>query len=186
MAFQVTNEIKEGKVTPFLTKPFSYPLRQFVDVLAKTSLNLAIVVPIVIITSLFFGLENYLPHGLNILWGILWSGLALTIYVALYFLVAIISFWVDRAESYIYATIVLSNFFNGSLIPLDAFPDWFIKISNWFPFKYLMFIPIQAFLGRKTFSFADFFIGLLWLIILGSLIKIIWSRGLKQYESQGI
>ncbi len=186
MAFQTTNEIKEGTITPYLTRPFSYPLRQFVDVLAKTTLNIAIVVPIVVMASMFLGLGEYLPHGIAIVYGVAWGLLALLLYIVIYFLVAVLSFWLDRVESYIYAVIVLSNFFNGSLIPLDVFPPWFVTISNWLPFKYLMFVPIQAFLGRQTFSGIDMVIGLSWLIVLSGLIAILWQKGLKQYESQGI
>lgn len=186
MAFQVTNDVREGKVTPFLTRPFSYPFSQFVDVLAKTTLNITVVVPVVIGASFIFGLSAYLPHGIAILHGAVWSLLALCLYLVMYFLVAIASFWADRAESYIYAVIVMSNFFNGSLIPLDAFPQWFITISNYLPFKYLMFLPIQAFLGRPTFTTANVLGGLAWLGILSALVIWAWQRGLKNYESQGI
>lgn len=186
MAFQVTTEIKDGLITPFLVKPFSYPLKQFIEVLAKTTLNLAIVIPLLLISDLVFNFGTYLPHGMAIAYGTAWALLALFLYIAIYFLVAIASFWVDRAESYIYATIVLSNFFNGSLVPLDAFPPWFLNLSNWLPFKYLMFVPIQAFLGRYTHTAWDIGIGLGWLIVLSLIIKIVWTRGLRQYEGQGI
>lgn len=186
MAFLVTNEIREGQITPFLTRPFSYPLRQFADVLAKTTLNLTIVIPIVFCLGYLFELGPYLPHGQAIIWGIAWSTLALTLYLFIYFLVAILSFWVDRAESYVYATIVFSNFFNGSLLPLDAFPAWFTIINNWLPFKYLVYIPIQAFLGRQQFSVLELGIGLGWILILASLVTIFWHRGLRRYESHGI
>lgn len=186
MAFQTTNEIKDGQVTPYLTRPFSYPLRQFVDVLAKTSLNIIIVIPIVIVCSTLFGITTYLPHGPAIMYGLAWSTLALYLYIVIYFLIAVLSFWVDRAESYIYATIVFSNFFNGSLLPLDAFPGWFITINNWLPFKYLMYVPIQAFLGKHQFSILELGIGLGWALFSSLAINVIWKRGLKKYESQGI
>jgi len=186
MAFQTTNEIKDGQVTPYLTRPFSYPLRQFVDVLAKTSLNILIVVPTVIALALFLDVSDYLPHGIAILKGITWSLLALYLYVVIYFLIAILSFWVDRAESYIYATIVFSNFFNGSLLPLDAFPAWFVSLNNWLPFKYLMYVPIQAFLGKHQFSVFELCLGLGWALILSLAIQYIWRRGLRRYESLGI
>ena len=80
----------------------------------------------------------------------------------------------------------MSNFFNGSLIPLDAFPAWFITLSDWLPFKYLMFLPIQAFLGRYTFDFPTIIIGLIWLLILSTAAGLTWRRGLTQYEGQGI
>lgn len=186
MAFQVTTEIREGAITSFLVKPFSYPIKQFVEVLAKTTLNLAIVIPVLILGDILFNFGNYLPNGISLAYGAAWALLALFLYVGIYFLVAITSFWVERANSYIYATIVLSNFFNGSLVPLDAFPPWFLSVSQWLPFKYLMFVPIQAFLGRYTFTFIDIGIGLGWLIILGTLINVMWTKGLRQYEGQGI
>ncbi len=186
MAFQVTNDIREGQVTAFLVKPFSYPINKYLDVLARTTLNISVVIPLVVVVNLVLGLSAYLPHGIAVFYGLAWCVLAIALYIVLYFLIASLSFWLDRAESYIYATIVMSNFFNGSLIPLDAFPTWFITLSDWLPFKYLMFLPIQAFLGRYTFDFPTIIIGLIWLLILSTAAGLTWRRGLTQYEGQGI
>lgn len=184
--FQMIEDIKNGLITAFIIKPFNYLLSVWADILGKTTVNFIFVIPITLLILWGFDFLHILPNIQNTLIFIGFIAIALTLYYLIYALVGTCAFWADNSRNYIYATIVLSNFLNGSLIPLDLFPLWFQTASKYSPFQFLMFVPIQAFLGKIANPVLTFGGGILWVIILIILLGLLYRLGLKKYEGIGI
>lgn len=184
--FQMIEDIKNGLITAFIIKPFNYLGSVWADVLGKTTVNFIFVIPITLLILWSSDFLHILPNIQNTLIFIGFTAIALTLYYLIYTLVGTGAFWADSSRNYIYATIVLSNFLNGSLIPLDLFPLWFQTASKYSPFQFLMFVPIQAFLGKISNPVLTFAGGIFWIIILTILLRLLYRFGLKKYEGIGI
>jgi len=82
----------------------------------------------------------------------------------------------------------LMQILSGFLIPLDLFPKWFVTVTDYLPFKYLIYFPVKVYLGQITGPayWYGILIMLLWIAVLGVAVKIIWPFALRKYESVGI
>lgn len=185
MGFQVSDEIKDGMITHYLLKPFSYPLEQFLKLLAQATVNALFIIPVLVFLGFIFKSLLTLPSGIQILTFLASSLAGLLFYYLIYFLSALSAFWIYKARSVIYGVIVVSNLMNGSLLPLDLFPNWLQTVSLYLPFQYLMFVPIQAYLGRINNWGQIIMLTLLWITILITATAYAWRLGIKKFEAVG-
>lgn len=185
MGFQVVEDIKDGRVAPYLLKPINYPLSMLADSLGHATINLVLVTPVIALILFITGTAHYLPPlpSLAFFFGFMLVGLLF--YYLIYFLSALSSFWLDRGSNIIYGLIVMSNFLNGAIIPIDIFPEWLIHISNYLPFQFLMYTPIQFWLGRAQNIPAISITAVSWLIILSIITVLVWRLGIKKFEAVG-
>ena len=185
MAFRISAEMNEGLITNYLLKPFSYTLEQFYKLLGQATINAIFIFPALFLIGYISKDVIDLPGLQNIIHFLGLSFIALLFYFLIYFFGSLATFWLTDGRSAVYALLIASNFLNGSIIPLDIFPLWGQKIVNLLPFRYLLFVPIQAFLGRIE-NYQQLFVGqLIWAIILIALIYIVWQRGIRRYEAVG-
>lgn len=186
MGFQVVEDIKDGRITPYLLKPASYPWMMFLgDTLAHASINILLVTPLTILVAYALGLQKYFPTITNGLLFIAFMVIGLIFYYLIYFLSALSSFWVDRGSNFIYGVIVVSNFLNGSIVPIDIFPNWLIRISDALPFQFLMYTPIQFWLGRAGDPIKLGIVAGVWMIGLSLIVWLVWKLGIKKFEAVG-
>lgn len=185
MGFQVVQDIKDGLIAPFLLKPISYPLTMLAGTLGHATINLVLVLPVTAVVVVALNLTNYLPSPSSLFLFFIFSFVGLMFYYLIYFLSALSSFWVDRGSNFIYGVIVISNFLNGSLVPIDIFPDWLIRMSNWLPFQFLMYTPIQFWLGRAVDPVQLAATAGIWIVGLSLLTWFIWRLGIKKFEAVG-
>ncbi|NCO04755.1 MAG: hypothetical protein GW939_01250 [Candidatus Magasanikbacteria bacterium] len=185
MGFQVVDNINEGVITNNLLKPFSYPLEQFVHLLGEGTINTLFITPIVLLAAFFARHIIALPSLEHFLLFLLMSVMGLLFYFLFYFLVSLSSFWVTHGGNFIYGMIIVSSFLNGSMLPLDLFPEWYLRINVYLPFQYLIFLPIQAYLGRIQDIGQTLLIGGIWLAIFIAAVWGVWRLGIKKYEAVG-
>lgn len=186
---KVAKDISQGMLSNFLVKPFSY-LKYMVS-LSIGRISFALVVVVGIEVLLFW----YFKSNLILLtdWRSILLILALIIegfIVRLFFAISIglTAFWFTDINGFNFSFNIMSKFLAGAFFPLALLPAVFVKISMWFPFAYTFFIPIQLYLGKISLlgGIKAVVIQAIWLLILYAIIKIIWHRGLHQYESAGI
>ena len=83
--------------------------------------------------------------------------------------------------------IVFSEFFSGATFPLDILPLALQKVLYLLPFPYLIFFPIQVYLGKINGEtlMGGLLVALFWVIILNFAMRWIWNKGLKVYQAFG-
>lgn len=185
MGFQVVDDIKDGRITPFLLKPMNYPLLMLADQAGHATINILLVTPITVVAAYIFGLGKFFPSPYNLILFVMSMVVGLLFYYLFYFLSALSSFWMERGSNFIYAIIIASNFLNGSVVPLDVFPNWLQRSSHFMPFQFLMFTPTQIFLGHTENLLSLLPIALIWMLIFVGLIMFVWHLGIKKFESVG-
>jgi ABC-2 type transport system permease protein len=83
--------------------------------------------------------------------------------------------------------VVATEFLAGGLFPLDILPAGIQKALSFTPFPYLIFFPIQVYLGKISPPeiVRGLVIGFSWAATLYVLMRTIWQKGLRVYQSHG-
>jgi ABC-type uncharacterized transport system permease subunit len=85
-------------------------------------------------------------------------------------------------QSYTSSMIVLS----GSIIPLDKIPE--LKFLEYLPSAWLLHHPMQVYLGNYNLkeNVIALVSGLIWILILFVFAKLVFKKGLKYHEANGL
>jgi len=111
--------------------------------------------------------------------------LAILIYFYINILFGSIAFWSRDVWAPRFLLMVIMEFATGAMFPLDMLASGITKILYLLPFPYLLFMPLQVYLGQDPDLFAHFGIQFFWVIALYLLAKIVWQKGLRVYEAEG-
>lgn len=82
---------------------------------------------------------------------------------------------------------VLSNLFSGALVPLWFFPEGLGMLSEFLPFRYIVFEPVSIFLNKRGPEEITTVLGmqLLWIFILYFAVTLVWNKGRHKIMIQG-
>ncbi len=189
-AFDVAVEISNGDISNFLLKPINYFKYWATRDVASKALNLGFSIVEIIILVLIFKPELFIQTNILVLFSVLSSIVfAAVIFFCLLFLSNISAFWMPEngwAAHFLFI-VIITDFLSGGIFPLDIFPEAFQKFLYLTPFPYLLFYPLQVYLGK--ISGLEIVRGLItsfvWIGILLITIKYFWVKGLKRYSAEG-
>lgn len=189
-AVDVSSDVAEGNLSNYLVKPISYFKYWLTRDVASKVLNLSFAA--VEFTALFLILKPsfYLQTNPFVLGAFFISiVIASLIYFCILFLVSAVPFWAPELgwASQFLVAIVIIEFLSGSLFPIDVLPHYLQKIVMSLPFPYMIFFPVQVYLGKITGAaqIQGFVVSAAWLFVLWNLMKYVWARGLKAYQAFG-
>lgn len=186
-AWSVGEDIKNGQIIGNILKPINYLRYKMAQSFGNLTYRLGVFLPVILI--ILFFLRNYLAHPQDFKVYIIFAFCALVSYILfflVYFTVGITAFWTGESSSFFWTIWVVVNFMQGSLMPLDLLPKWFLTVSNYLPFKYLLFTPIGLVTGRINFSYDMVIVPIFWCVAFYFLGQFLFLRGLKKYEGFGI
>jgi len=182
-------EIARGDVTNILLKPISYIRYWLTRDLASKLLNLSFAV--FETTVLYLLLKPPFFFQGNILF-LLFFLVSVTAAIILYFLLVFLfsmpTFWFPQQSwGFMFLLIVFVDILSGGTFPLDILPAAFQNIIYLTPFPYLLFIPIEIYLGKfEVFMVIKYLlISGFWILALIYINKKIWLAGLKVYRAEG-
>ncbi|MBI2990094.1 MAG: ABC-2 family transporter protein [Candidatus Magasanikbacteria bacterium] len=185
LGFDVCEQINQGEISNYLLKPFSFSIENCLKLFAKVSINAIFLSPVIAILLLLFGAYTELPNTAG--W-IAFSGMtvvAALFYYLIYYFAALSSFWMINGRPIVYMFLIFSNLLNGNSLPLDLFPEWFAPVNRYSPFQFLLYVPIQIFLGRMELDARLLATAAVWILIFVLIIKLAWTRGIKKFEAVG-
>ena len=189
-AVDVAGEISNGDITNFLLKPVSYFKYWATRDIASKALNLSF--SIVEITILFLILKPHLFLQVNpvILLAVFVSLiLAIILFFCLLFITNLSAFWMPEngwAAQFLFI-VIITDFLSGGVFPLDIMPIAFQKILYSTPFPYLLFFPLQVYLGKigGPEIIRGLTTSIVWIFILITILKYVWAKGLRKYSAEG-
>lgn len=186
--WQIAAEIREGRMSSFLTKPMNYLAYRFTLYASYRLLYIAVVfIPILCLAWIFRDAIRWPEHGIT--W--LALGISTAMAAGLQFLIAyalaMIAFWVLEVSTIIFIVYSFEYFLSGHVFPLDVMPHWLQGFVKWSPFTYELFFPAQIAMervqGRAMWE------GLLiqagWLALACLAARFLWSRGVRKYQAFG-
>jgi len=102
-------------------------------------------------------------------------------------LLGMITFWTTRVSAIFELYFALELILSGRLVPMTLMPQWVQNLSNYLPFKWTFFFPIDALVGNMSTS--ELWIGvgmqILWITIGASFLALVWRAALKQFSAVG-
>jgi ABC-2 type transport system permease protein len=189
-SIDVAGEISQGDLANYLLKPVSYFKYWFVRDLSSKSLNLIFVfletsIIFFVLKPPFFIQNDPLFFSLFLISLIL----AVILFFLILFIINFTPFWYPELAwgAQFLFIVIISEFLSGSVFPLDILPQSMQNILYFSPFPYLLFFPVQIYLGKFSSSFAlrGIVISTGWIIILYFLMNFIWRRGLAAFRAEG-
>jgi ABC-2 type transport system permease protein len=185
---ETSQNIQDGTLSNLLIQPISpYGLWFSRDFGSKSFYFLLGLIGYLVV---FFFFRQYLVFSLN--WGhLLFFMSALLLAALLQFFIfeslSLLSFWIENTYGIRFTMRVIMEVIGGAIIPLSFFPEVLQKIFFVFPFPYLIYLPMNIYLGKISLSQVP--LELLkeagWIVGLAVLNLIIWKKGIKQYVSMG-
>jgi ABC-2 type transport system permease protein len=177
-----------GKFFTYLLQPIGYLRYWFtIDVVYKI-IDLVVAIIEVILLALIVKATLFLQtNPVSILLFLASLTLATLLYFFLSALISYVTFWTYQGWGIRFAFVLFLEFSAGAFFPLNVLPVPFVNFLKLTPFPYLVFFPINIYLGKVNFSdlVFGFSISALWLAILFLTAKVVWKRGLKIYEAAG-
>lgn len=185
----ISTDIYTGGLTRYQVYPTSYLAYKYAE-------HLGGLLPALVQITLFGGAVPFffdIPETvhfslLNILLAVLVILLANLLYFMMTLPLQLVAFWADNVWSLLVMVHFIAALLGGAMLPLELFPGWIRDILQYSPFGYLYHFPVtvltgQVEPGKICFGLA---VMLFWVIILGSVGRVIWHSGNKQYTGVGI
>jgi len=189
-AVDVPGEVQSGSMSNLMLKPINYFKYWLTRDLSSKTLNLGFAAVEAVL--LFFLLKPpfYLQTNPGVLFAFVISiSLAMLIYFIVLFISSAVPLWVPEAGwgSQFLINSIFVEFLSGAIFPLDVLPKSFQAILNLTPFPYMIFFPLEVYLGKLEAAVVlrGIFISTIWLIVLWLGMNALWRKGLKAYQSQG-
>lgn len=173
----MAEDIRLGTLSTHLVRPYNYFFEVFVEGLADKLIILLIFIPV------FIKIIDFKALGLIII--SLFLAMLMRFFLAL--TIGGIAFRFNRVHGFNAAFFTIASLFSGELIPSNLLPGWLQTIGNFLPFKYFLYTQAKYFSGNFAGENIVFnlFMQVLWLFIWFLIVKLIWTSGLRYYESAG-
>lgn len=189
-AQDVAGEIARGEIINYLLKPLNYFKYWLTRDISSKALNLTFAVGEFALLYIILKPPFYFQTNIfQMLLFLLSICLAIFTYFLLLFIVNAIPFWAPELGwgGHFIFTIIMVEFLSGVLFPLDILPVGVQNFLNLTPFPYLIFFPLQIYLGKITglIALKGILISLVWIVGLWILMNKIWQKGFKAYQAYG-
>ena len=182
--WEIAVSVQTGDVVSDLMKPMDYQLYWLSRDLGRAACHSLIrFLPTFALGLLLFdvalpaGWDRWLGFGVSL-------ALAVLVSFGWRFLLNLTSFWVLDVRGTNMMAILILNFFSGLLVPLAFFPDWLRRIAEWLPFRAIVMLPVEVYLGQRPIVSA-LGIQLGWAAALWLLGQLVLQRAVRKVEVQG-
>ncbi len=186
--YEVAEDVKNGGLNKFITKPIDYSLYKFCCFLGQKLITLTVMALIIagllIFLVLYFGaVFSAVKIGLFLLSLLL----ALILNFTFFFIISTSAFWLLEIGFLFEAIRIIIIFLSGGIFPLDIFGKQAVWLSDFLPFKYTINFPVEILNGRLAIGreLEGIVIQVVWIFIFAVLGKLLWSIGTRHYVAVG-
>lgn len=189
-AVDVAGDISRGDITNLLLKPINFFKFWLTRDISSKGLNLIFAAVEFSILFLILRPPFFLQTDPATLIAFIISlGLAMLTFFVLLMITSFVPFWFPEAAwgAQFLVVVIMTEFLSGGLFPLDILPAGIQKFLYFTPFPYLIFFPIQVYLGKISgqMLLGGIFIALFWFFVLVIAMRYIWHKGLLVYKAEG-
>ncbi len=189
-AVDVGGEIFRGDISNYLLKPINYFKYWLTRDISSKGLNLIFAFFEALFLYIFLKPPIFIQTNPVILLIFLISIiLAILIFFNIIFILNSVSFWIPEATwgFHFLIIVIILEFTSGTLFPLDILPLTIQKIFYFLPFPYIIFFPLQIYLGKITGIdvLKVILTSFIWSFFLWIIMNSIWKKGLKVYQAYG-
>lgn len=182
--WEIALAVQSGDVVSDLMKPMDFQTYWLSRDLGRAACHwLTRFAPTFALGVLVFDLA--LPGGLS-QWLAFFVSVNLAIVVSFgwRFLLNLTAFWFLDVRGINMLALLVLNFFSGFLLPLSFFPDWLRAIAEWLPFRAILMVPVEVFLGQRSPG-NGLAIQLAWVVVMLLLGKLVLGVAVRKLVVQG-
>ncbi|TDD48324.1 hypothetical protein E1286_15500 [Nonomuraea terrae] len=181
VAHTIHDRIRTGTVFFDLARPVGY-LRQMAGFqIGNTGGGLLLLAPVIPVV-LLVGSITVPVNGLGYL---VTLALGYVIAVQLALLISLIGFWTMETGAISLFYRLVSQFFAGTMVPLTFFPGALGALAEILPFKYMGYVPAAIYVGHISDVSGPVLVEVGWIVGLGGLLVLTWSRARRRVVIQG-
>jgi ABC-2 type transport system permease protein len=189
LSLRVARDIKQGKFSNQLLRPYKIIKAVFFDFLGKKMSYLMISFPIFSVLLVM----GVMVVGLDLDYKYLLTGLCFSVFgMFFHFLLELnigwLAFWLDDIWSFRHFKSIILFLFSGMGFPFAFLPDTLRIFFKFLPFRYLYDVPVRYIsgnFGSTNDVIFDISAICIWLSVFYVISKIILSAGLKKYGAFG-
>lgn len=178
-------DIWEGYLTIHLLRPYNYFAAIFLNSLPEKIVSLLVSI-LVICIAVKAGAVSFLNVRVVIafLVSLVFAG-SVKFYISS--IIGALAFWFKRVHGFNALLFNLGGLFSGELIPLIFLPSKAALISLYLPFRYIAYFPVQLILGQASSRevLSGFIVLILWFLLFYIINRILWKKGISQFEATG-
>lgn len=182
--YAVAEEIREGRISLYLTKPISYRLRLYFELLGRALGILILLIPVVLMTGtaliLIFDIQWAVTFE-QVLVALLYVPLVFTLVFSFSFLFGTFSIYTTNVFGISIFASVFLRAVSGQLIPLAFYPSGLLSVLSALPFRFVSYPPLVL-LGKV--AMADAWMGLatlaVWVVLFVTLTALWFRASLKK------
>jgi ABC-2 type transport system permease protein len=185
----IDHEIRQGILSTYLVRPFSYWAFCFVAETAWKAVRAMLITPVLIACLIWLGPHLRMP-------ALGWSQvppllLSLVLAYVLCFFVKLclgfLCFWATDIGGIATLYEVVVYVFGGVLLPLDLLPEPLQAVAAALPLRYIYYVPLSLLLGRLDGpgAWAALATQLGWIGVMALVAGVLWRHGLRRYEAVG-
>jgi len=185
----IERDVHKGRLSSLLLKPLNYFRYRFIFDFSRKQISswFSILTYFVIILIL----RRYFVLNVDIVrWALFFVSVigVVLLRFLLSFFIGLLSFWFIQIGGFVYTFGVLLRIMTGSYMPLELFPKLFGRVVGFLPFAYMQYFSMQIYLGKISVLEAAKGLGtqLFWMVVLFCLVKLVWKKALRRYESVGM
>lgn len=183
---KLSTMIEDGTIHNYMLKPinlFTLNFRLYLS--EKIIYVLNIIIPYGI---LCFALHNYLFWNVEYIpFLIVSSFFAFILKYLLGCILGLFTTWIEEISALLDLWKNVENFLSGGLIPLSILPNKIFTILSFLPFKYMLFVPIDIYMGNmgRTEIYKSLIIQILWCLFMWMLLIFVKKKAFKKYSGYG-
>lgn len=179
-------EIRNGTIARFLVKPISFMAYVLFDSISSRLVRLVLFVPVIAGAIAIF--SNYIVRAeVNLLVLLPFIVIAYLVDFFLVYLITISTFWFYDSTSLSHGKWLVGGILAGEMVPLAVLPGAVQVLAAWLPFRFLVSVPIEVYLGRvKPESVMGLILsGIFWVVVLARASSYFYRAGVKRFSAAG-
>lgn len=182
----MAHSIRNGRINKELLNPISYFKYYFGVNLGEIAFAVIVGTAVFIVCAIFWGVTlpaSFLNFALFLL--VILLGIPITFFLQM--IAGTVGFYSGSIWGMQILRKSVISIFAGIIAPINMFPQWFQNISDFLPFKELIFTPINIWLGEFDMSTIYFVIvkQLIWIVILYIISKRFFEHAVKKITING-
>lgn len=179
-------EIRQGAISSRLLLPVHPAIRPLASNLCFKGIGLFVVVPGVLLLSLLFH-PHFDTGPQNVVLAIAATLMAAALQFLIGFTIAILAFWITRADAVDQLHGMLLFLLSGQLAPLALFPGPLRALSTVLPYRYMLSFPVEVATGSLSAggTALGFALQIGWLVAGWCMFNLVWAHGVRHYSAVG-
>lgn len=182
----MAKKMKSGDIAVDLIRPIQLQVYTVMRSLAE-SISKFCIFAILIVVFLKIVFPQYLfPDIYHCIAFLISVVLGICIQSEIDFCIGVLSFWFINYWGLSIAKEAVIKIFSGSLFPLELLGNFFLKIVNVLPFKYMVAIPIYIALGMHTeYIIKNILFQIMWVVVIHVIGIFLYRRAVKRIMIMG-